>query len=177
MDGYSVLVTHEPTNSGYGKVIRRHARTRRAHPAEEFALFIADRARHVAQVVTPALQCRRIVIADRYIFSTAAYQGMRGIDARLILDLNRTLFPDPDLAILIDVTPAEIARRIHKRKRTADIFDKQSMASGLREAFIGLRHEGLIVVNGESSPDTLLETVYTLVRGTLNTTNSISCRH
>ncbi len=161
-DGHNVIVTHEPTNGRYGKMIRRLSRNTRMSPAEEFALFVADRAVHVARVIRPALHRNCIVISDRYFYSSAAYQGARGINPRLILQMNQALFPNPDLSILVDMTPAQAASRVRKRNRAIDLFDRQSCEATVRRKFLALRDKNLIAVSGAKSCNLLAGQVYDL---------------
>jgi dTMP kinase len=100
---YPVLVTREPTDGRYGRIIRSLYLNRdRYSREEELELFLADRREHVREVLVPALAKGKIVLCDRYFLSTAAYQGARGFDPENILLLNE-FAPDPDLALLFQV--------------------------------------------------------------------------
>ena len=74
-----------------------------------------DREEHVKNVIAPALQAEKIVILDRYYFSTAAYQGAQGADVDMILADNERFAPQPDLLIVLDVRPETGIARIKKR--------------------------------------------------------------
>ncbi len=86
--GHEVVFTHEPGGTELGQEIRHLALTWKPQrsqgvvdPAAEIFLFAADRAQHVAEVIQPALAENKIVITDRYVDSTLAYQGYgRGLD-------------------------------------------------------------------------------------------------
>jgi dTMP kinase len=71
----------------------------------ETLLFMASRAQLVAEVIRPALAAGRIVLGDRYVSSTVAYQGAAGLDPRQVLDLARLAVGDcwPHLTIVLDV--------------------------------------------------------------------------
>lgn len=79
--GLSVVATREPTDGQYGRKIRELYKNRKSvTPEEELALFLDDRREHVAQVIAPALASGKVVLTDRYYYSTAAYQGAAGHD-------------------------------------------------------------------------------------------------
>jgi dTMP kinase len=88
-----------------------------ASPTELF-LYLADRAQHVQDVILPALESAKIVLCDRYIDSTIAYQGYgRGMDVNTLRELNRIAARGvtPDLTLLFDC-PVEVGRsRIARR--------------------------------------------------------------
>ena len=110
--GYPVVVTREPTEGPYGQKIRAlYTRRDSASGEEELDLFLADRQEHVEQVLAPALAQGRIVLCDRYFLSTAAYQGARGFDPEVILQLNH-FAPEPDLALLFQAPLTLGAARI-----------------------------------------------------------------
>ncbi len=80
-------------------------------PHAELLLMVAARIQHVTRIIRPAIAAGQIVLCDRYVGSTLAYQGGgRGLSQALILALHRDLVADfwPDLTLLLDVDP-EIA--------------------------------------------------------------------
>ena len=86
--GPSALLTQEPGGTELGRAIRKlllEVTRTGMSPEAEVLLFFADRAQHVAEVVRPALAAGKVVISDRYVDSSLAYQGYgRGIDLELI---------------------------------------------------------------------------------------------
>lgn len=121
--GYRVVVTDEPTNSPIGRVIKRVLRGELKVPiAAEALLFAADRLHHAEQLIIPALRKGRIVITERYYFSSLAYQAARRLPAQWISKLNERA-PVPDLAVLIDV-PAYVALDRIRGSRKLDTFEK-----------------------------------------------------
>lgn len=121
--GYRVVVTDEPTNGLIGRVIKRVLRGELKVPvAAEALLFAADRLHHAEQLIIPALRKGRVVITERYFFSSLAYQAARRLSAQWIAKLNERA-PTPDLTILIDV-PAYVALGRIERSRKLDTFEK-----------------------------------------------------
>ncbi len=80
----------------------------RPDPTEEALLFMKDRRDHVKRVILPALEAGRTVICDRYIYSSMAYQGARGISTEKILAENLRFAPQPDVTFLLEV-PVSVA--------------------------------------------------------------------
>ena len=93
--GLPVILTREPTNGLIGQKIRQIITNGRQGltPAAELDLFLADRREHVHKVIQPALAAGKIVITDRYYFSSMAYQGALGLDPRDILATPRGFCP------------------------------------------------------------------------------------
>jgi dTMP kinase len=110
-EGFEVLVTREPGGTELGEMIRPillDHETGPIDPRTEALLFAAARAQHVTTVLRPALEAGRVVLCDRYLDSSLAYQGVaRGLGEQDILSLNvwatQGLFPD--FVILLHVEP------------------------------------------------------------------------
>jgi dTMP kinase len=114
--GCEVIETREPTEGKFGQKIRAHYLSREAlSPARELDLFIADRKEHLQKAILPALRAGKIVLCDRYFLSTMAYQGAAGLEPEAILALH-TFAPEPDLALIIELEPAESIRRITQKR-------------------------------------------------------------
>jgi dTMP kinase len=97
--GYPVVITKEPTNGPFGVKIRDLYRHRdRYSKEEELELFLADRRQHVTDLLLPSVEMGKVVLCDRYYFSTAAYQGALGLNPESILALN-AFAPVPDLVL------------------------------------------------------------------------------
>ena len=104
--GIPVLLTAEPSDGPVGRIIR--SLTTRPEAEEEARLFTEDRRDHVERVILPALVEGRTVICDRYVHSSVAYQGARGVDQAAILSAQRLFAPQPDVIFLLEI-PAKIA--------------------------------------------------------------------
>jgi dTMP kinase len=111
--GYEVLLTREPSDAPLGVKLRQYLAggPRRLPPELELAWFMADRREHVARVLTPALAAGEVVVSDRSYYSSAAYQGARGLDPEAIIALNETFAPRPDVVFLLTLPVAEALRR------------------------------------------------------------------
>jgi dTMP kinase len=106
-------VTEEPGGSNLGKEIRKillNRTTIEISARAELFLFMADRVQHVCEVISPALNEKKIVLCDRFADATLAYQGSgRGLDRNMIEEMNRFAYGGlkPDLTILFDL-PVEV---------------------------------------------------------------------
>jgi len=139
-DGHDVLTVREPGETAIGEMIRglllRPARAP-LDPWAEALLFVAARAQLLAETVLPALMLGSVVIADRYVDSTLAYQGGgRGLDQRSLRTLHRAACGDvwPDLTLLLDLPPSAAERR---RRDTLLPLDRMELSP---EAFHAAVH-------------------------------------
>ena len=120
--GHKHIVTRDPGGTSLGKQIR-HILLRAETPVcsvTELLLYEADRAQHIYEVIEPALKEGLLVLCDRYIDSTRAYQGYgRGLDLELIdkLNLIATNGLMPQLTILFDIDSQTGLGRLHPTGR------------------------------------------------------------
>ncbi len=112
--GHRVVSTREPTDGAFGRRYRAWARGEiEATPDEVLGFFLEDRREHVKALIRPALERGEIVVCDRYVASTLAYQAAQGIDrARLAALFATPEFPVPDLVLWLRVPVALALRRM-----------------------------------------------------------------
>jgi dTMP kinase len=144
------LVSKEPTKGKYGRQIRESATRGRLSVEEELEILRKDRAEHVENVIAPALLAGKIVILDRYYFSTAAYQGAHGADAELILAANERFAPQPDLLIVLDVSPQIGIGRIKNRGDEPNKFENVASLEQARAIFQKIQRPYKREINGET---------------------------
>jgi dTMP kinase len=92
-----------------------NAATGRLSPEDELLYFLNDRRQHVEETIAPALAAGKVVILDRYYFSTMAYQGARGFDPVEIRRMNEEFAPVPDLLLILDLDVDTAHHRIGHR--------------------------------------------------------------
>jgi len=141
--GHDAIYTTEPSRGRIGRLIRRHVLLGENRLSEvlEALLFAADRVDHLEREVTPALKAKRIVVSDRYLYSSLAYQGGAGLDLKWIEEINRWAVK-PDLTLYLDIPPEVVLQRLrrkksvmetlHNQQRVRDIYLKLVKAHNLR---------------------------------------------
>lgn len=121
--GRDVVVTFEPGEGHVGRQIREillSHDTVELSPRAEALLFAADRAQHVHEVIGPALERGAIVVCDRYVDSTLAYQGAgRALDVAEVERINRWATDElrPDLVVLLDLDPEQGLATVDRHDR------------------------------------------------------------
>jgi dTMP kinase len=152
--GREVVITDEPTDSAIGKMVKRILRGELKVPIDiEALLFAADRVQHVVNFVKPALREGNVVVSERYIHSSLAYQSARGLSMSWIKKINKYA-PEPDLAILIDV-PTKVASSRARPSRRPDEFEKDmALQERVRRNYLRIaKQEGLKIVDGSRPRD------------------------
>ena len=137
LEGFDVLTTREPGGAPGAEKLRdillygEH----RWSPAAEAYLHFAARAEHLDRTIMPALAAGTLVVCDRFADSTLAYQGYgQGADRTLIEGLTRLLPIQPDLSLVLQVSPGRAAERLGQRDRQPDRYEGQDAAFHARVA-------------------------------------------
>ncbi|MCG3174946.1 MAG: Thymidylate kinase [Myxococcota bacterium] len=154
--GLSVKSTREPTSGPWGRRIRElYTQDRETWSAEtELEWFIRDREDHVRDELAPWLAAGDWVVCDRYYYSTAAYQGARGLDPAAILRRNRDFAPRPDLTIIVDIPVAAALERIRKgRGEQPNSFEKEESLTRTRAIFLSFSGPEIFHLDGTRPPD------------------------
>lgn len=139
--GREVVLSYEPTHGQWGKQLRDSMTKGRLSADKELELFIKDRKQHIATLIQPALDAGKVVILDRYYFSTMAYQGARGFDPQTIRECNEAFAPQPDLLLILDLDVDTAHQRIGVRGDSANEFEQREILTKCREIFLSLKHE------------------------------------
>ncbi|MGN7861426.1 dTMP kinase [Microbacterium sp. 22303] len=176
--GWKTLRTREPGGSEVGVLIRDIVLHHRGDiaPRAEALLYAADRAHHVATVVRPALERGEVVIQDRYLDSSVAYQGAgRVLDADEVrgLSLWGAEGALPDLTVLLDLDPATARRRLDSAEKPFDRLEaeREEFHQRVRASFLALAEaepERFVVVDAAQDPDAIAEAVRARVARLLN---------
>ncbi len=131
--GYEIYETSEPTDGIVGQLIRRILKKDiELSPEALSLLFVADRIEH-AKDIKSALEEGKIVVSDRYLLSTLAYQGAQGVDIEFLEQLHANL-PKPDLTIILDIEPEKALAR----SKADEKFEKLEFLSKVRQKYLEL---------------------------------------
>lgn len=154
-----VIRSKEPTSGQWGQVLRDSALTGRLSLEDEVETFIKDRREHVERTIEPALRAGHVVVLDRYYFSTAAYQGARGVNPEELIRRNEVFAPEPDLLVLLDIDPKIGLRRIRTRGDRANHFEKTNTLRRARDIFNGINKPYLLKLDATQEPEVLRDRI------------------
>jgi len=160
--GFDALYTTEPSRGEIGRFIRTYVlqRKRRVPTVMEALLFAVDRFDHVEKEVKPALEGGKIIVSDRYVYSSLAYQGAAGLDIGWIEEINRLALA-PDLAIYIDVPPEIVVKRVRRKK---SVMERLGIQRRVREVYMKFVENGkLVPVDGNRRKNEVAKDIFTIV--------------
>ena len=161
------VITKEPGSTAIGKILRKILldKKQQISPLTELLLMFSDRLDHLDKVIKPSLKEGKIVITDRYIDSTYAYQGAgRGISKDIIDNLvTQTEILLPDKTILLDLDP-EIGLKRASSRNELDRFESENLEfhKRLRKSFLKAAEtypERFLTINAEDEPKKVLQSV------------------
>lgn len=156
--GIPYLRSKEPTDGPLGKQARATGKGTRMSLEAELHAFTEDRRDHVQRTIGPALAAGRVVILDRYLYSTIAYQSVRGANPAEIAATQLAFAPVPDVVFLLDAPPAVGLDRIRAgRGEQPNSFETAENLTATRAAFLALvkDHPVVRVVNASRDADSV----------------------
>lgn len=159
---FDAVYTTEPTSGEIGKFIRNNIlqSQERASIIMEALLFAVDRVNHVEDTIKPALSEGKIVVSDRYVFSSLAYQGAAGLDLKWIEEINKFAI-SPDLAICIDIPVEVVFERLRREK---SVMENSQTQTKVREVYLKLVEDGkLMLINGDRPVDEVESDILAIV--------------
>ena len=160
LEGREVVMVREPGGTAVGEKIREillDTRMGDIAPITEALLFAADRAQQIRDVVRPALQAGKTVVADRYVDSSLAYQGVgRGCGLEAVKNLNdwATGELEPDLTIMLDLPLEEGLKRTGEFERDRIEREPLEFHRNVRNAYSMLEriHSRFVLVDARGNP-------------------------
>lgn len=160
-EGMSVLATREPTQTLTGYFLKIVLKMGDIHPLTDCFLFAADRAEHVDKLILPALEKDTIVLCERYLFSSIAYQTMMGVDENLIRHIHGFALM-PDLTFLLDVPPeVSMSRKEQVLHYEGEKFEEVEFLTRVREKYHELaRLHHMVIVDGDRDEMEIHEDIY-----------------
>ena len=152
-----------------GRIIKESATSGRLTPEEELDLFIKDRTEHVENLIAPAMQDGKIVLLDRYFYSTIAYQGSRGANVEQVKTMMEDRFPIPDMVFLLDIDADLSAHRIaNVRGEEPNHFEERGNLTTARAIFNAMRESNICRIDGSLSvPEVHRQIMLRFIKGPL----------
>ena len=178
-EGYKIVLTREPGGTPIAAEIRNvilNKKNTAMDPRTEALLYAASRRQHLVEKVIPALKEGKLVLCDRFLDSSLAYQGgARGIGIDTVYNMN--LFATegmlPDLTILFDIKPEEgLARIAANSQREVNRLDVEKLTfhNKVRDSFHELAKkfpERFVIVDASKTPDEVFADAYKAIEDRL----------
>ena len=165
---HNALYTAEPSRGNIGTYIRKCClySEKRISTVVEALLFAADRIEHVENEILPALSEGRLVISDRYVYSSLAYQGAAGLSIDWIEKVNEHALK-PDLAVFLDVDPKTVMQRL---KPKLSVMENMETQQRVRDVYLKFVAKGeLVRLDGNHTKVEVAEALSALVLKFLET--------
>lgn len=184
--GYNIVQTREPGGTPIAEQIRNvilDVNNTKLDPRAEALLYAASRRQHLVEKVWPALKEGKIVICDRFLDSSLAYQGGArnlGIDNILNINMFATESTFPDLTLLFDIDPKigleRIAKNANREVNRLDL-EKLDFHKKVRQTFLELAKrfpERFVIIDASKSMEEVAENTYKAIMEKLNANRRIS---
>ena len=169
---YGACYLKEPSDSIFGDRIRESVlRGRRYLKGEEYFFFLKDREYDVRNNIIPNLKAGKLVIMDRYYFSSMAYQGvlLEGYNFERIRRENESFAIIPDLVFIMNVSVDLALGRIYRdskrgsKRGREDIFEKKKYLEEVRKAFQSFSSPYIIHINGQDNLEKISKNLYEIL--------------
>jgi dTMP kinase len=160
--GFDAVYTTEPTKGEVGRLIRRFVlnREKRVPATLEALSFAADRIDHVENEIMPFLKQDKVVVCDRYVHSSLAYQGATGLNLGWIEHINQFALK-PNLSLLIDAPTDVVVKRLKKKKT---VMETAQNLKKVREIYMNLaQKQHLTIVDGDKSINEVAKSILDIV--------------
>ena len=179
-EGYKLVLTREPGGTPIAEEIRNVILDKdntKMDPRTEALLYAASRRQHLVEKIWPALERGEIVLCDRYLDSSLAYQGGArglGVDEVLSINMFATEGEYPDLTLLFDLEPEEGLKRIEKNKgREVNRLDLEKLEfhKKVRDNFHALAKKystRYIIIDASKPLNEVEDEVYKIIKETIS---------
>lgn len=169
--GYEIILTKEPTiDSEAGKKIRKVLDKKLIINSKELQeLFVQDRKEHLEKTIIPSLKQGKIIISNRYFFSSLAYGTSDALDLEWLIDINDS-FLMPDITFLLKASPEICVQRIVGRGKKVTLFEKKEKLEKVWQVYRKLpeRFDNIYIIDGEKSIEQVFEQIKKIIIEKLN---------
>ncbi len=165
--GFKVHLTQEPSSSDIGILLRKYLKDKKVPPATDALLFAADRVIHYYNEIKEKLNDGYIVISDRYLESSIAYQSAQSdeISIEWVEEINK-FAEKPDLTIILDIDPKIALAR--KSQDNLEKFEDTFFLDKVRKIYLKrAKEKGYYIINSNDSKENVQNKVLKLVFGEL----------
>lgn len=171
--GVDFILTREPGGSGISEDIRKiilNGKNTAMCDECEALLYAAARIQHLREVIAPALEAGKLVVCDRYVYSSLAYQGYaRGLGEKFIEEINAVALESypPDITLFLDISPVDAFKRKHGADKN-DRIEQMGLAfhekvySGYKALLA--KHPGICAVYCGGTKDETAEIIRKILR-------------
>jgi dTMP kinase len=163
--GRKAIRFEEPSPLPVGRLIEKCLTEKISLEKETFALlFAADRMEDTVRNIKPKLEEGYVVVCDRYVLSSLAYQTAMGLDLAWVKELNRHAI-SPDLVLFLDINPEKSLKRIREK----ELFDKLEFQKKVRARYLNLigeyKHR---IIDGSKPKEKVHEEVLNAIAGIID---------
>lgn len=178
---YDVILTCEPGATKVGKIIREillSITNKNIDPYAELYLYLADRAQHLKEVIYPNYRDGKIIICDRYYYSTVVYQGVArniGVETVELLHSVMPSFIKPNITFILDISVDESIRRTKKRiqEEKSNVFvrfelEERVFHENIRQGYLEiLKRESprVLIIDGMKDIDEITAQIINYLKG------------
>ncbi|PCG20768.1 dTMP kinase [Brachyspira sp. G79] len=162
--GIKSIYTFEPTHAYFGSKLRESMLSKDLKPEEELSLFIADRKEHIQHMIKPAINDGYAVILDRYMYSSIAYQGAKGIDREYIYNLHKDFIIEPDLVFIFHLPIETALNRIMEKRGFVDRFENKNYLQHVDEIFSSFNAANIYHINADKDEESLKNELMRIIR-------------
>ena len=164
-NGIDALLTKEPTDGPIGQIIRKGLRNEMNLSMRTLQLlFTADRSYHLENTIIPALRRGKVVISDRYFYSTIAY-GMLELEKEWLKKIN-SKFLEPDVVLFIDTDPEISLQRLSTSGKIKEKFEELDKLKKVRDNYLEISREykNFYVIDGNRSTEEIHKNILKIIR-------------
>tara|TARA_B100000927_G_scaffold55783_1_gene42723 strand:- start:2621 stop:3253 length:633 start_codon:yes stop_codon:yes gene_type:complete len=177
--GFDVTKTREPGGTKFAEIIREilvQGESNKINNISELFLFAAARADHVQKVIKESLKDNKIVICDRFIDSTLAYQGYAGrLDLDLVEEVNKISIGEiyPDLTFILDIDPTQGIERALGENNKETRFEEKDIIyhEKIRDGYMKIARNNpnrCVVINGTNDIERISKKILELTLNKIN---------
>ncbi|MEM3411829.1 MAG: dTMP kinase [archaeon] len=162
--GKKVLLTKEPTNTIFGGIAKSCLKKElNLSPMTLQLLFATDRSHHLEKEILPALETGKIVISDRYFFSSIAY-GSLDVEMDFLMKIN-SKFKVPDLIFFLDVPPKICIKRISNSRNGFELFEEEKKLEKVRENYLKIwsKFKNVFKIDGTKEKEKVFEEIREII--------------